>query len=144
MTWVIGAATFAWVEVAKTIARARRSDRLQFVPPDELVDRADECPTAEEHVLRHIDDTTTLTEVARHVTEKEFAALRLVITLGYSYADAAMAIFGDATMTKQVDGLLTRGKRKLADAWQDRRTSHRGDEGLKLPVRTDDKEGSDA
>jgi hypothetical protein len=32
-----------------------------------------------------------------------------------------MAIFGDSAMTKQVDGLLTRAKRKLAEAWNERR-----------------------
>lgn len=52
-------------------------------------------------------------------------------------------IFGDATATRQVDGLLTRGKRKLAEAWVDRKPSPRGASGSNLQDRTDDKEGID-
>jgi hypothetical protein len=66
-----------------------------------------------------------------------------VVTAGYSYTEAAMIIFGNAAMTKEVDGLLTRGKRKLAKAWCDRRPSPNGAAGSKLQGRTDDKEGSD-
>lgn len=65
------------------------------------------------------------------------------MTLGYSYADAAERIFGDAAMTKQVDGLLTRGKRKLAEAWIDRRPSPRGASGSNLSQGNDDMEGTD-
>lgn len=141
--WVIGAAEWAWIEVAKAIVAARRSDRLQFVPPDDLVEEPDQNPTTEEHVLRHLEDADALADAARHVSEKEFVAIRLVVTAGYSYAEAATVIFGDKTMTKQVDGLLTRAKRKLAEAWADRRPSHNGASGSKLGGRTDDKEESD-
>ena len=141
--WVIGAAEFAWIEVAKTIAAARWSDRLQFVAPEDMAEEPDQNPTTEEHVLRHLANAEALEDAARHVSEKEFAALRLVLAAGYSYAEAAKVIFGDETMTKQVDGLLTRGKRKLAEAWADRRPSHNGAPGFKLGGRTDDKEGSD-
>jgi DNA-directed RNA polymerase specialized sigma24 family protein len=141
--WVIGNSEWAWIDVAKAIAAARRSDRLRFVAPEDLLDEPDQNPTTEEHVLRHLEDAEALEDAARHVSEKEFAALRLVLTAGYSYAEAARVIFGDETMTKQVDGLLTRGKRKLAEAWADRRPSHNGSSGSKLGGRTDDKEGSD-
>lgn len=141
--WVIGNSQWAWIEVAKAIVVARRSDRLQFVPPAELLDEPDRNPTTEEHVLRHLEDAEALADAACHVSEKEFAALRLVITAGYSYAEAARVIFGDETMTKQIDGLLTRGKRKLAEAWSDRRASPNGALGSKLGGRTADKEGSD-
>ena len=69
--------------------------------------------------------------------------MRLVITLGYSYVEAAEAIHGDATKTKQVDGLLTRGKPKLAEAWIDRKPSPRGASGSNVQDRTDDKEETD-
>jgi DNA-directed RNA polymerase specialized sigma24 family protein len=141
--WVIGNSEWAWIDVAKTITTARRSDRLQFVSPEDLEDEPDQNPTTEEHVLRHLEDAEALEDAACHVSEKELAALRLVLTGGYSYAEAAKVIFGDETMTKQVDGLLTRGKRKLAEAWAERRPSHNGTSGSKLGGRTDDKEGSD-
>lgn len=141
--WVIGAAEYAYVEVAKTIAGARRSARLAFVPLEDLLDRPDANPTTEEHVLRHLQDAEALEDAANHVSEKEFAALRLVLTAGYSYSEAAELIFGDATMTKQVDGLLTRGKRKLAEVWRDRKPSPRGAGSTNVPDRTDDKEGTD-
>lgn len=141
--WVIGAAEYAYVEVAKTIVAARRSDRLQFVPPEDLLEVPDRNPTTEEHVFRHVEDAEALEDAVNHVSEKEFAALRLVLTAGYSYAEAAEVIFGDATMTRQVDGLLTRGKRKLAEAWTNRKPSPRGASGSSLLDRTDDKEGTD-
>jgi DNA-directed RNA polymerase specialized sigma24 family protein len=141
--WVLCAAEWAWIDVCKAIAKARRSDRLQFVEPDDLVDEVDRNPTTEEHVLRHLQDAEALADAACHVNENEFAALRLVVTGGYSYAEAAMAIFGDETMTKRVDHLLTRGKRKLAEAWSDRRPSPNGASGSKLQGRADDKERSD-
>jgi hypothetical protein len=59
--WVIGAAEWAWIEVAKAISAARRSDRLQFVPPADLVEKADANPTTEEHILRHLEDIEALT-----------------------------------------------------------------------------------
>lgn len=142
--WVIGAAEYAYIEVAKTIVRARRSDALQFVPPDDLLDARDTNPSTQEHVLRHLEEAEALEDAAAHTSEKEFAALRLVITAGYTYSEAAEAIFGDPTMTKQVDGLLTRGKRKLAEVWDDRRPSPRSASSTNLASRADDKEGSDA
>lgn len=141
--WVIGSAEYAYIEVAKTIVAARRSDRLRFVAPADLFDEPDGNPTTEEHVLRHLEDEEALEDAASHISEKEFAAVRLVLTAGYSYAEAAKVIFGDETMTKQVDGLLTRGKRKLAEAWIDRKPSPRGASGSNVPDRTDDKEGTD-
>lgn len=142
--WVIGAAEFAWVDVAKTIVSARRSEQLVFTAPDDLLDIADPSPSTEEHVLRHVHDADALADAARYLSRTEFAAIRLVITAGYSYAEAARLIFGDGTKTKQVDGLLTRGKTKLAVAWSDRRPSPRGAGGAKFADHTVDEGGIDA
>lgn len=138
--WVIGAAEYAYVEVAKTIVSARRSPTLAFVAPEDLLNEPDRSQTTEEFVLRHLEDAEILEDAASFVSEKEFAAIRLVVTAGYSYAEAATAIFGDAAMTKQVDGLLTRGKRKLADAWRDRRPSPDVAGTTNVSDGTDDKE----
>jgi DNA-directed RNA polymerase specialized sigma24 family protein len=140
--WVIGCAEYAYVEVAKAVVKARRSDSLEFVDPIDLLDTPDANPTTEEHVLRQLQDAETLADAALHLSEKEFVALRLRATAGYSRADAARKIFGDATMRKQVDGLVERGARKLADAWSDRRPSPGVARGSNLLDRTDDKEGS--
>lgn len=137
--WVIGAAVLAWVEVAKEIVKSRRSDKLVFVDPADLVNEPDRALSTDEHVLRHLEDEEALADAASHVSEKEFVAIRLVLTGGYSYAEAAEVIFGDASMTKQVDGLLTRGKRKLAEAWVDRKPSPRGVGDSNLSDHTADK-----
>jgi DNA-directed RNA polymerase specialized sigma24 family protein len=121
--WLIGAVEYAYIEVAKTVVAARRSDRLQFRAPEDVPDIPSSAPTTEELVLQQIRDAETFASAASHVSEKEFVALRLVVTLGYSYAEAAQCIFGDPEMTRQVDGLLTRGKKKLAAAWEGRRSS---------------------
>lgn len=140
--WVIGSSEYAYIEVAKAIVKARRSDTLVFVDPNDLLEEPDAMST-DEHVFRHLSDEDALEDAANHVSEKEFAALRLVVTAGYSYEEAATVIFGDASMTRQVDGLLTRGKRKLAEAWIDRSPAPRGARGTNVPDRTDDKEETD-
>jgi DNA-directed RNA polymerase specialized sigma24 family protein len=142
--WVIGAAEFAWVDVAKTIVSGRRSEDLIFTAPGDLLDFADPRPTTEEHVLRHLHDADALADAASCLTDKEFAAVRLVITAGYSYAEAAQLIFGDATKTRPVDGLLTRAKAKLAKAWSERRPSSSGAGGAKFSDRTADEGRTDA
>jgi DNA-directed RNA polymerase specialized sigma24 family protein len=138
--WVIGAAEFAWIEVAKHIVAARQTDT---VPIDELLELADPGPSTEEHVLRQLQDDEALADAARHVDENEWHALRLVVTAGYSYKEVAVMLFGDETKTKQVDRLLQSGKAKLAQAWRDRRPSPSGAGGANLADRTDDKEGTD-
>lgn len=141
--WVIGAAEYAYVEVAKAVVTARRSDRLEFVDPLDLLDVPDRNPTTEEHVLRQTEDAEAIADAASHLSEKEFLALRLRATAGYSRGEAAERIFGDATMKKQVDGLVERGARKLAKAWNDRRLWPGVAGGTNLSDRTDDKEGTD-
>jgi DNA-directed RNA polymerase specialized sigma24 family protein len=140
--WVIGAAEFAWVDVAKASIAARDHEPL-LVAPSDLIDFADPSPTTEEHVLRHLDDAEALDDAARHLNENEWAAIRLVVTAGYSYREAAKVIFGDETKTKQVSGLLERGKPKLAEAWESRRPSPSGAGGANLADRTVDKERTD-
>jgi hypothetical protein len=141
--WVIGAAEYAYIEVAKAVVTARRSDRLEFVDPLDLLDAPDRNPTTEEHVLRGLEDAETLAEAARHLSEKEFLALRLRATAWYSRGETAERIFGDETMKKQVDGLVERGARKLAEAWSDRRPSPGVGGRTNLSNRTDDKERTD-
>jgi len=139
--WVLGAAEFAYIEVAKAVVKRRRSERLEFVDPLDLLDEPDSNSTTEEHVLRQLEDAEALADAARHVSEKEFLALRLRATAGYSRGEAAEAIFGDAEMKKQVDGLVERGARKLAQAWEDRRPSPRVPGRINLQGRADDREG---
>lgn len=138
--WVIGAAEFAWVEVAKTIAAARQADIISF---EDLLDGTDPGPTTEEHVLRHLQDDDALADAASHLEQNEWHAMRLVVTAGYSYKEVATMLFGDETMTKRVDRLLQTGKAKLAEAWRDRRPSPSSAGGANLADRTDDKEGRD-
>ncbi len=139
--WVIGAAEFAYVEVAKSIGRARA--RQDLLPPDELATLVGEAPSTEEHVIRRTEDLAAYAAAAEHLSEKEFVALTLVATLGYSYAEVAEKLFGDRSMTKQVDGLLTRAKRKLSAAWEDRRPRPSGAAGTNLSRRADDMGRSD-
>jgi DNA-directed RNA polymerase specialized sigma24 family protein len=136
--WVIGSAEYAYIDVAKEIVNARRSDALKFMDPAELLDVEDPNQTTEEHVLRQLDDAETLANAAHHLSEQEFAALRLRVTAGYSRAEAAEAIFGDPQMKKRIDGLVERGARKLAKAWADRRSSQGIAESTNFPDRTDD------
>lgn len=139
--WSINAAEFAYVEVAKDIVGARRSAELQFKDPIDIVELA-AAPSHESAVERRIVDAEDLADAASHVSELEWTALRLVITLGYSYADAAERMYGDSSMSKHVDNLLQRGKRKLAAAWSDRRPTASGASRSNGSSGTDDREGA--
>ncbi len=139
--WVIGAAEYAYTEIAKEIVRARRSEQLVFMDPVHLLREAGSCPSAEDQALGCLGDAAALAEAAKATSEKEFVALRLRITLGYSRAETARAIFGDSSMTKQVDGLVERGARKLARAWADRMPS--AGVGTNVSQNNDEKEQAD-
>lgn len=141
--WIIGASEFAYIEAAKTIVKSRRSNALEFVDPASLLEISDDSATTEEHVMLHLDHSAALAQVASHVSEKEFTALRLRLTAGYSRAEAAVVIFGDESMKKQVDGLVERGKRKLAKAWADRDPSNNLIESSNLPRQYADREEAD-
>jgi DNA-directed RNA polymerase specialized sigma24 family protein len=130
--WVIGAAQFAFVEVAKSVVAARRSPRMAYHDPQDLELLAGAAPSTEEHVLAKLGDEEALEQAAEVLGERELAAVRLVHTLHLSYAEAAEAIFGDASMTRAVEGLLTRGRAKLATAWQDRRPASGAGAGGKV------------
>jgi DNA-directed RNA polymerase specialized sigma24 family protein len=136
--WVIGNAEFAYIDVAKAIATARRSERLRFVDPSDLTEERDPSPSTEEHVIRHLSDADALADAANHVSEREWIAVRLRVTAGYSREETALAIFGDKTMKKQVDGLLERGLKKLAIAWNDRKPTRGGAGSVKFLDGADD------
>jgi DNA-directed RNA polymerase specialized sigma24 family protein len=141
--WVIGAAEYAYVEVAKAIATARRSPRLAFHDPADLVGIPDSSPSTEEHVISKVSNEQALSEAAEALSEREFAALRLVDTLELTYSEAAERMFGDATMDRVVEGLLRRGRRRLAAAWQGREPSVSGSGTGKVTARDADNGGEE-
>lgn len=139
--WVTGAAEFAYVEVAQEIAKARRSEKLTFVDPADLSKIAGHSMSTEEFVIRQLEDEQALADAAQVLTVKEFAAIRARLNGGYSRAEIAEAIFGDPNAVKRVDGLLERGKKKLAEAWRERRSgSGTGSASFKVSEGADDKE----
>lgn len=141
--WVIGAAEYAYVEVAKSLVEARRSPHLAFHDPQDFVDISDPAPSTEEHIVARVSSEQALEEAAETLSEHEFAALRLVVTLKFSYSEAAEMIFGDANMARAVDGLLTRGRKKLAAAWRDREPSSRASQESKVLTGGADNQGSE-
>jgi DNA-directed RNA polymerase specialized sigma24 family protein len=146
--WVIGAAEYAYVEVAKAIAHARRSPSLVFEDPNDLPHIPDSSPSTEEHVVGKVANEQALSEAVSVLSEREFAALRLVDTLELTYAEAAERMFGDAGMDRVVEGLLTRGRRRLAAAWEGRQPSVSGGSSKsrgagKVPGRSADNVGEE-
>ena len=105
--WVLGNAEYAYVDVAKEVVRARRSELLKFVDPGDLLEAKDPSPSTEEHILGHIADAEALAEVAKHVSEREWIAIRLRITVGYSRGETALLMFGgsDGLHWPRRDGL---------------------------------------
>lgn len=73
-----------------------------------------------------IGDEEALEDAARVLSEHELTAIRLIVTLDFTYAEAAEVIYGDASMVRQVEWLLAHGKRLLAEAWGERRESASG------------------
>lgn len=141
--WVIGASEFAFIEVAKEAVRARNPEGIGFASNDALDSLIDPSPGTEEIVLAEMSSGQVLREAAEILSEREWQALRLVITERYTHAEVAMIIFGTPTFTKQVDGLLTRGKKKLREAWAERRPDSRAAGASNVSPETDDMEGSD-
>lgn len=141
--WVIGASEFAFIEVAKEVAAARRPRGVQFDPPELLEEVIDPTPGTEEVVITQISTEEILSEAANLLSEREWDALRLVVTERYSYAEAAELIFGSPGFTKEIDGLLTRAKRKLNEAWPHLRPGSGENENTKVGDDVADKEGSD-
>ena len=141
--WVIGASEFAFIEVAKEVVAARRPRGVEFSPPEELEEVVDPTPGTEEVVITQISTEQILAEAAALLSEREWDALRLVATERYSYAEAAQVIFGSEGFTKEIDGLLTRAKRKLNEAWPHLRPGSGAGEKTKVRGDVADKEGSD-
>jgi len=121
--WVVGAAEFAFVEVAKSVVAARRSALLAFHDPLDLELLAGNSATTEEHMLAKLSNEQALEEAVEVLSEREWAAIRLVDTLHLTHSEAAEAIFGDGARARAVEGLLTRGRPKLAAAWRERRVA---------------------
>jgi DNA-directed RNA polymerase specialized sigma24 family protein len=142
LMWVIGAAEFAFVEISRDIFKLLA--RQELLPPAEMAALGGLAPSTEEHVIRYLSDVEAFAEAAACLSEQEFVALSMVATAGYSYAEVAERLFGDPTLTKRVDGLLSRGKRKLAAAWEARRPARSGAAGTKVSPPADDRKGSDA
>lgn len=141
-TWVIGASDFAFVEVAKEIVAARRPQGVEIIDIDALHRLADTSPTTEEHVIEQLMSDAAVAEAAEILTEKEWGALRLTATLGFSYAQAAAMIFGNSGRVRQIDGLLTRAKEKLRIAWAERQPRSRGSEAISVKDRPEEVEGT--
>jgi hypothetical protein len=67
---VIGNAHYAYIEVSKAIVAARRSERLVFLAPEDLLAVRDPNPSTEEHVLRHLENEEALEDAANHVSDR--------------------------------------------------------------------------
>lgn len=141
-TWVIGASDFAFVEVAKEIAAARRPPGVEIVDIDVLHGLADTNPSTEEHVIGHLMSDAAVAEAAEILNEKEWSALRLTVTLGFSYAQAAAMVFGDPKRVRQIDGLLMRAKEKLRIAWVERQPLPQNPEATTVNGRPEEVEGT--
>jgi DNA-directed RNA polymerase specialized sigma24 family protein len=140
---VIGASEFAFIEVAKEAVAARRPRGVEFSHPYALEAVIDPAPGTEEIVISRISSEQIVREAAELLSEREWEALRLVVTERYTYAEAAQVIFGSADFTKQVDGLLTRAKRKLNEAWPHMQPGTGASESTKVRDDMAEKEGSD-
>lgn len=111
-SWVLRAASFAYVEVAKRLARddERLGDpdteaEAQPAPPD----ISDPAVLVEQHA--QLDDLFLV------LGDDERRVVVLVLRYSYSYAEVAAVLFGDATATKRVDRLLQSARKKLAIRW---------------------------
>jgi hypothetical protein len=139
--WVVIAAEFAYVEVAQEVAKARRSEELTFVDPADIAEIAGPAMSTEEFVIGRLDDAQALAEAAELLTVEQFTLIRARINGGYSRAELALAVFGDASAVKRVDYLFECAKKALAEAWADKRPgSGTSSAGFKVSDGADDKE----
>lgn len=142
--WILGAGGFAFVEEAKkTVSKRTRGPKIVPEEPAELAKTKDDHGALEEDFLRRVTDEETFAEIADVLNENEKTALRLRAVMGMPCAAIAGAMFGDETKTRKVEGLLERGKKKLAVAWQDRRPSRGKPTTTNVRASTDEKGEAD-
>jgi hypothetical protein len=142
--WILGAAGFTFVEVAKkTVAARTRGPELVLEDPTGVEERIDGHEALQEDFLRRVINQETYREVAALLNENEWTALRLQVLMDMSCAAIARAMFDDQTKTRKVEGLLERGKKKLAEEWRDRRPSQGKVTTTNVRSGTDDKGEAD-
>lgn len=142
--WILGAAGFAFVEVAKeTVAKRTRRPKIDPEDPAVVAEKVDAAGALEEDFLWRVINEQTYAEVADLLNENEWTALRLRVLMEMSCAAIARAMFDDETKTRRVEGLLERGKKKLAAAWEDRRPSRKKVTATNVRASTDDKGEAD-
>jgi DNA-directed RNA polymerase specialized sigma24 family protein len=111
VAWVVGAAAFAYVEVAKAMRRER----------EDLAPGADVAPEratpSEDQPADILERQDLLDDLFLVLGDEERAVVILVLRYSYSYAEAAEVLLGDPAATKRIDYLLQSARRKLAPRW---------------------------
>lgn len=118
LTWVLRAAAWAYVDVAKELARGSRRSVLRVLSESDEVERR-------LNELRQEDDPAEIV-VGQEKIDRAFALLseqeRQALTLkihGFSYEESAAIIFGDPKSGRRVEYLLRRARHKLCAAWSE-------------------------
>lgn len=108
--WVLRAAGYAYLEVARQLAQ----DQGELLEDDEQ-DRP--APTALTDPAEILARQSEIDDLFLPLSDDERRVVNLVLRYKYTYAQAAEIVFGDAKATKRVDHLLQSARTKLARRW---------------------------
>jgi DNA-directed RNA polymerase specialized sigma24 family protein len=116
VAWVLRAAGFAYVEVAKAMAQDERRLMTQ-AEADAEADIGQPAPAAMSDPAEAVAGQDLIDQVFLVLADDERAVAILRLRYDSTYAEIAEALFGDASATKRVDHLLYSARRKLATRW---------------------------
>lgn len=117
VTWALRAATFSYIDVVRTTYGARRA--LTIVPTDDdALAAAMDCIRSAPDPAIVVEQRAALDEALATLTDEERFVVLATLHLGFSYAETARLLFGDAAQVRRVDRLRQSARRSLADAEQ--------------------------
>lgn len=141
LAWVMRAAAFAYLDVARELARGSRRSVLSTVTQSDEIEQMLNELRQEDDPAEVVLGQDRVDRAFALLSEQERQALMLKIR-GFSYEQSAAIIFRDPTCGRRIEHLLRRGRNKLRAAWPDLEAAGTVP-GLDLQTPNDDKEADE-
>jgi len=114
-TWALRAARFSYIDVVRAAYDARRTLKVVPTEDQQLIDASDRAGCAPDPAVV-VAQRQALDAALSALTDEQRLVVLATIHYGFSYAETAYLLCGDATMVRRVDRLLQTARRALAAA----------------------------